>query len=49
MIRPPALMFGVPIADLSMTETIAVIGELISDGRAFDRTHQIATTTWTSS
>ena len=37
-------MFGVPIADLSMTETIALIGELVTDGRSFDRTHQIATT-----
>jgi N-acetylglucosaminyldiphosphoundecaprenol N-acetyl-beta-D-mannosaminyltransferase len=43
MIRPPALLFGVPIADLSMTETIALIGELVTDGRSFDRTHQIAT------
>ncbi len=44
MIRPPALMFGVPIADLSMTETIGLIGELVTDGRSLDRTHQIATT-----
>ena len=44
MIRPPALLFGVPIADLSMSETIAVVGELIDDGRSFGRSHQIATT-----
>ena len=44
MIRPPALLFGVPIADLSMSETIAVVGELIDDGRSFARSHQIATT-----
>jgi N-acetylglucosaminyldiphosphoundecaprenol N-acetyl-beta-D-mannosaminyltransferase len=44
MIRPPALLFGVPIADLSRAETIGVIGELVTDGRSFDRTHQIATT-----
>ncbi len=44
MIRPPALLFGVPIADLSMTETITLIGDLIDDGRSFNRTHQIATT-----
>ena len=43
MIRPPALLFGVPIADLSMSETIAVIGELVDDGRSFGRVHQIAT------
>ena len=44
MIRPPALMFGVPIADLNMIETIAVIGDLVKDGRTFGRSHQIATT-----
>jgi N-acetylglucosaminyldiphosphoundecaprenol N-acetyl-beta-D-mannosaminyltransferase len=44
MNRPPALLFGVPIADLDMTETIALIGELVEDGRSFGRTHQIATT-----
>lgn len=44
MIRPPALLFGVPIDDLSMPETIDLIGELVADGRAHRRTHQIATT-----
>jgi N-acetylglucosaminyldiphosphoundecaprenol N-acetyl-beta-D-mannosaminyltransferase len=44
MIRPPSLLFGVPIADISMTETIALIGDLVEDGRSFGRTHQIATT-----
>src|SRR6476660_4214015 len=43
MIRPPALLFGVPIADLSMNETLTLIGELIDDGRALGRSHQIAT------
>jgi N-acetylglucosaminyldiphosphoundecaprenol N-acetyl-beta-D-mannosaminyltransferase len=44
VIRPPALLFGVPIADLSMAETITLIGDLIDDGRSFNRSHQIATT-----
>jgi len=43
MIRPPALLFGVPIADLSMNETLSLIGELVEDGRALGRSHQIAT------
>ena len=43
VIRPPALLFGVPIADLSMDETISLIGELVEDGRALGRSHQIAT------
>jgi len=44
MIRPPALLFGVPIADLTMSETLTLIGELVAHGRSFNRTHQIATT-----
>ena len=43
MTRPPALLFGVPIADLSMNETLSLIGELVEDGRALGRSHQIAT------
>lgn len=41
--RPPALLFGVPIDDLTMDETVAVIGDLVADGRRSGRTHQIAT------
>lgn len=41
--RPPALLFGVPIDDLTMDETIAAIGELVADGRRHGRTHQVAT------
>ena len=41
--RPPALMFGVPIDDLTMDETVAAIGDLVADGRRHGRTHQIAT------
>jgi N-acetylglucosaminyldiphosphoundecaprenol N-acetyl-beta-D-mannosaminyltransferase len=44
MIRPPALLFGVPIADLSMDETIGLIGEMVEEGRMSGRSHQIATT-----
>lgn len=44
MIRPPALLFGVPIADLTMTETITLISDLVDHGRSSNRTHQIATT-----
>lgn len=43
MIRPPALVFGVPIDDLTMSETVDRIGELIARGRAEGRTHQVAT------
>jgi N-acetylglucosaminyldiphosphoundecaprenol N-acetyl-beta-D-mannosaminyltransferase len=39
----PALLFGVPIDDLTMGETIDVIERLVIDGRRFGRTHQIAT------
>ena len=41
--RPPALLFGVPIDDLTMDETVAAIGELVADGRRHGRTHQVAT------
>jgi N-acetylglucosaminyldiphosphoundecaprenol N-acetyl-beta-D-mannosaminyltransferase len=42
--RPPALLFGIPIADLTMGATIALIGDLVARGRSSGRTHQIATT-----
>ncbi len=41
--RPPAAMFGVPIADVTMDETVALIGELVLEGRTFGRTHQVST------
>lgn len=41
--RPPALLFGVPIDDLTMDETVAAVGGLVTDGRRHGRTHQIAT------
>ncbi len=43
MIRPPALLFGVPVADLTMTETLELLGRFVEDGRATGRTHQVAT------
>jgi N-acetylglucosaminyldiphosphoundecaprenol N-acetyl-beta-D-mannosaminyltransferase len=42
--RPPALLFGIPIADLTMDATIALVGDLVERGRSSGRTHQIATT-----
>ena len=41
--RPPALLFGIPIDDVTMTETLDRIGELITSGRAAGSTHQVAT------
>ena len=41
--RPPALLFGVPIDDLTMQEAVATVAELVADGRRHSRTHQIAT------
>jgi N-acetylglucosaminyldiphosphoundecaprenol N-acetyl-beta-D-mannosaminyltransferase len=41
--RPPALLFGVPIDDLTMPEAVATVAELVDDGRRQSRTHQIAT------
>ena len=41
--RPPALLFGVPIDDVTMDEAVAAIGDLVVDGRLHRRTHQIAT------
>ncbi len=39
----PALMFGVPIADLTMDEAIDLIGRLVDEGRDRGVSHQIAT------
>lgn len=41
--RTPSLVFGVPIDDLTMAETLDVIDELVRDGRRQQRSHQIAT------
>ena len=43
MTKPPALLFGVPIDDLTMDETLEAIDSLVADGRRHGRTHQIAT------
>lgn len=36
-------MFGVPIADTTMAETLELIAEFVDDGRRTGRTHQIST------
>lgn len=41
--KPPSLVFGVLIDDVTMPEAIDEIGELVRDGRRSGRTHQIAT------
>jgi exopolysaccharide biosynthesis WecB/TagA/CpsF family protein len=41
--RPPALVSGIPISDVTMSETLDVIGELVELGRRTGTTHQIAT------
>lgn len=41
--RPPALIFGIPIADVTLAETLERIGGLVRDGRSHRRTHQICT------
>lgn len=41
--RPPALLFGVPIDDVTMPEALATVADLVDDGRRNSRTHQIAT------
>ncbi|NNE11579.1 MAG: WecB/TagA/CpsF family glycosyltransferase [Ilumatobacter sp.] len=43
MIGPPALLFGVPIADSTMTETVDLVDRFIGIGRRDGRTFQIAT------
>lgn len=43
MTRPPALLFGIPIADVTMDETVDLIGDWIADGRSQGRSRQIAT------
>ncbi len=41
--KPPALLFGIPIANVTMAETIDLIRALIERGRATGRSHQLAT------
>ena len=41
--RPAALLFGVPIDDVTMPEAIETIAELVRIGRSTGRTHQVAT------
>jgi N-acetylglucosaminyldiphosphoundecaprenol N-acetyl-beta-D-mannosaminyltransferase len=38
-----ALLFGIPIDDLTMVEAVEAIGELVDDGRRHGRSHQVAT------
>ena len=41
--RPPTLLLGIPIDDLTMDETLDLIEQLVRDGRQHGRTHQIST------
>jgi exopolysaccharide biosynthesis WecB/TagA/CpsF family protein len=41
--RPPALIFGIPVADITLNETLTTIGDLVRDGRNHGRTHQVCT------
>lgn len=41
--RPPSLLFGIPIDDVSMAETIELIGDLVERGRRHGRSYQVAT------
>lgn len=41
--RPPALLLGVPIDDVTMDEAVDVIAHLVDRGRATRRHHQVAT------
>jgi N-acetylglucosaminyldiphosphoundecaprenol N-acetyl-beta-D-mannosaminyltransferase len=43
MRRPPALVCGIPIADLTLDETLELVDELVSIGRERATSHQIAT------
>ena len=42
-LRPPALIFGIPIDDLTMAETLDLIGDLVVEGRRERSTRRIAT------
>lgn len=41
--KPPCVMFGVPIDHATMADTLDRIDEFVTDGRKLGRTHQIAT------
>jgi N-acetylglucosaminyldiphosphoundecaprenol N-acetyl-beta-D-mannosaminyltransferase len=41
--RPPALLMGVPVDNLTMDESVHLVGALVDRGRATSRHHQIAT------
>ncbi len=41
--RPPAMLFGIPIDDVTMAETLELIEAMVADGRERGTTHQIAT------
>lgn len=41
--RPPALLMGVPIDDVTMAEAVELIGHFVARGRRTGRTHQVAT------
>ena len=41
--RPPALLFGIPIDDVTMAEALELIEAMVVDGRDRGTTHQIAT------
>ncbi len=43
MKRPPALLFGIPLENVTMADTVALVGELVNAGREHGRSHQIAT------
>ncbi len=43
MSRPPALLLGIPVDDLTMDEAVDVIGHLVDRGRTTSNHHQIAT------
>jgi exopolysaccharide biosynthesis WecB/TagA/CpsF family protein len=43
MTRPPALLFGVPIADVTMDEAVEAVADLVAHGRTTGHTHQVAT------
>ncbi len=41
--RPPALLFEVPLVDVTMDETVELVHGLVARGRSTGATHQIAT------
>lgn len=43
MSRPPLLLYGIPIEDVTLDETVALIGDMVASGRERSTTSQIAT------